>query len=1054
MAGSWGEPFPLTALQQAYVVGRGDGLELGNVSTHQCIVVEGPLDVDRLESACRRLVERHDALRLVIDPDSATQRVGPVPPAPLVERVDLTRAGDRELDALWERLSHEVIPLDGRPLFHLVAALLPGGVTRLFVSVDALVMDGASLQRLIDEAAVLYRDPGAELPECGIGFAEYARLAAGQRAPVEHERYWERRLATLPRAPALPAGRPAAEVRRPRFTRRLQRVPAEDWARLRKRAAAHRLMPVGLLVSVFAEVLVRWSREPHLLLNVPRGGRRTGLHPGVGELVGPLSTFSLLEVDHRDERSTFAERAAALQRRLWTDVEHGGVDGVDVLRGLARARGELGTALAPVVFTSMLSWGGGEPAWSGLARRVGGVAQTPQVGLDLRANLDGGGLVLEWDSVDELYAPGLVDELRSAFGAALDALGADDEAWRRAELVRVPEAMLARRAAPEPDPPPGPATLTELVERALRADRSEPAVVCGDTTLSYAELGERAARVASGLRARGVGPGDTVAVLLPPGVPRLLAVLGTVLAGAAYLPIDPAAPAPRVAAVLRAGSPRLVVSDADELPQGRGFEPVRPDPGDPAYVLFTSGSTGRPKGVEVGHRGVVCCLLATVRRWGIGPGDRVLGVTALHHDMSVFDVFGTLAAGATLVLPEAEADRDAVAWAELVRTRGITVWNSVPAMMRMTLDVAAPGDLASLRLVFLGGDWIPRSLVRELAGAVGLVTIVSVGGPTETTLWNIWARVDPDADGPVPYGRPIPGNGYRILDHRGHDRPDLVPGRMYCVGAGVALGYRGDAALTAESFVDIDAAGGGRVRAFRTGDLGRYLPDGTIEFVGRTDAIVKVRGMRIEPGEVEGVLTRHPEVTAAVVLPVGGAEDDPSHDGLAAVLTVRGRVEDDELAGHVRRELPEHMVPRAWVRVPTVPLNANGKPDRAELAALVSERRASPRVRGLRGRAPALLRLVTWAYGEALGRPVRPDEDVLVAGAGPAALRRVASELRELLPGVRVSEDDVAAGDAVGTCERLLDGRGNAERVAAVAVKVIEMSENEVDAMLAGTGDV
>ncbi len=337
----------------------------------------------------------------------------------------------------------------------------------------------------------------------------------------------------------------------------------------------------------------------------------------------------------------------------------------------------------------------------------------------------------------------------------------------------------------------------------------------------------------------------------------------------------------------------------------------------------------------IGHRGLVNCILETNRTFGVGPDDRVLAVTALHHDMSVYDIFGVLAAGGAIVMPHRDGTRSPDHWAELIARHHVTLWNSVPAFMEMLLVHASARKLAvcePLRLAFLGGDWIPLSAPERIRAHFGDVQVVSVGGPTETTVWNIWYPVkNVHADwNSIPYGHPIANTRYYVLDEHLQECRHGEPGELCCSGVGLLKGYwRNDEQTCARTAIHPRTG----ERIYRTGDRGRFMPDGEIEFLGRIDRQIKINGQRIELGEIEATLLRQPSVKQAVV-------DAIEHDGqkkLAAfVVPEHGhQPQAHQLRTALESFLPAHMIPSSFLMMESLPLNANGKVDRSLLPAPV-----------------------------------------------------------------------------------------------------------------------
>ena len=906
------EPFPLNDLQQAYWVGRSADFDMGNVGTHLYFELEsGELDLDRLEEIWRRLIDRHEMLRAVVLSDGR-QRILERVPEYRFTRVDLSGLAKGEettrLAAIRHRLSHQRFSTERWPLFDIAASRLGNGRTRLHISIDGLLLDGWSFGILFRELSALHRGE-ADPPPLELSFRDYVLAEQRLRETEPYQRAldeWRRRLPDLPPAPQLPLAVHPSSVREPRFRRLDGRIAPETWERLKRRAGRAGLSPTGLLISAFAQVLARWSKSPRFTLNVPRFNR-LALHPQVYDILGQFASFTPLAVDGFAVES-FEERARRLQSRLWQDLDQGLVSGVELLREWGRILGSTSEATLPVVFTSAPEAADGSsasllPALETLGEVTYSISQAPQVWLDHQMGERGGALEFNWDAVEQLFPAALLDEMFAAYSRLLHRLAEEESAWREARPELLSPGRLAWHAALAGAEEPVPAlSLEELFAERASRDPERPAVASSAGTLSYGELDRLANRIAQRLRELGARPNTLIAVVMEKGWEQVAAAHGVLRSGAAYLPIDPAVPGERLRHLLAQGEVSLVLTqpqldralewpeEVRRLPLGGLEAPagtLGPDfdgasvlplprvqgPDDLAYVIFTSGSTGSPKGAMIAHRGAVNAVLATNQRFLVGPGDRALAVTALHHDMSVYDLFGVLAAGGLLVMPDASARLDAAHWASLMRQHEVTLWNSVPAMMEMLLEHAGerPGVLpASLRIAFLGGDWIAVDLPKRLRALVPNAQVVSVGGPTETTLWNIWypvEEVDP-AWPSIPYGRPIANTRYYVLSETFEDRPVWVPGEMCCAGVGLALGYWRDEEKTHTAFITHPRTG---ERLYRTGDLGRYLPDGNLQFLGREDFQVKIHGQRIELGEIEAVLAKHPAVRAAVVTAQGEA---------------------------------------------------------------------------------------------------------------------------------------------------------------------------------------
>ncbi|MEU5517826.1 amino acid adenylation domain-containing protein [Streptomyces griseoaurantiacus] len=928
------EPFPLTDIQAAYLIGRTDAYAYGGVGCHAYVELEYPeLDVDRVTAVWRELVRRHDMLRAVIHHDGHQRVLPDVPDLP-VTADDLTALppaqAEAELVRTRARLSARRSLTDRWPLLDVHVSRTAGRAV-LHLSVDMLVVDHASLRILLAEFQ--HRYGGGTLSEAPrITFRDYVlarRALTGTDGHTRDRAYWTDRLDTLPPAPELPLAepweatvgvpaegdRPPAPEGAPVTFRRLEALlPPADRERFTGRAARRGLTVSTALLTAYAETVGRWSRTSRFTLNVPTVDR-PGLHDDIGRLVGDFTSLELLAVD-LGTPAAFAERTADLSRRLLEDLAHPLFTGSEVLAELSRRAGA--PVLMPVVFTSALGAGG---TAEGVPPEVTHAAtRTPQVWLDCQVMHRGDALALSWDIREGALARGVAEAMFDAWTAFVRLLSAEGEdgeaAWDTPAGIPLPADQAARRRAVNATGGPLPdALLHEPLLAQARATPDALAVSTPETALTYRQLTDRAGAVAEALAARGLRPGEPVAVWADKGWEQVVAVLGTLMAGGAYLPVDTAQPAARRDTILADAGVRTVLTqswlaESDDLPAtvsalavdllaAAPASPVptapRRDPDDLAYVIYTSGSTGTPKGVMISHRAALNTVQDINRRHTVTARDRVLGIAGLGFDLSVYDLFGPLAVGATLVLPRADRRGDPSHWAELLRDLGVTVWNSVPGQLHMLCDwlrSEPPAEDSTLRLALISGDWIPVALPDQARALLPGLEIVSLGGATEGSIWSIAHPVgEVDTARPsIPYGTPLTNQTFAVLDGQLRPRPEWVPGELYIGGAGVALGYLGDEARTAERFLTHPGTG---ERLYRTGDLGRYLPDGTIEFLGREDAQIKIRGYRVELAEVEAAVQAHPAVAAGAVV-----VDDSAAGGrrLAAFVETARRDGDERAA--------------------------------------------------------------------------------------------------------------------------------------------------------------
>jgi mycobactin phenyloxazoline synthetase len=998
------------------------------------------------------------------------QRVLPEREHPPVTLVDLRDLGEQqveaELESLRQRRSHQLLDIEAGQVFDVGLTLHPDGRGRIHLDVDMVAADARSYRVLLADLARCYAQDTDLGDASEYTFARYlAKHEVATAAAAERDRrWWSERLEDLPGAPELPmdpkAGDPGRTGRHARW------LPPEVRDRLAERARRHGVTLAMALATAYAEVIGGWSAQSRFLLNVPLFDREP-LHPDIGDLVGDFTSSVLLDVDLR-ERAGFTDRARRLQAQLHERAEHAAFSGVHLLRELTRARGE--QVVAPVVYTSALGLGElfdadvlrefGEPVWI--------ISQGPQVVLDAQVTELHGGVLVNWDVRENLLMPGVADAMFAAFGTVLDRLADDDEAWRDPVSDLLGADQRAIRDAVNDTAASFPARCLHepFFGRAERAPDA-PALLWGETgTWSYGELSDRALRVAAALRHHGMRAGDAVAVSLPKGAEQVAAVLGVLAAGGTYLPIGWDQPDSRLHRIMSIADSRLIITDR-ELEPGGGLSaltaataldwpdrlpaPAVADPASTGYLLFTSGSTGEPKGVEVSHAAAMNTIDDLVRRYGVKATDRALGVSAMEFDLSVFDVFGLLSAGGAVVLVREEERKDARDWARLVRDRGVTVLNCVPALLDMLLVVGKGDGLgSSLRLVLLGGDWVGVDLPGRLAEQLPDCRFVGLGGTTETAIHSTECEVVDAVVPPhwhaVPYGVPLHNVACRVVDEQGRDRPDWVVGEVWIGGAGVATGYRGDPERTAQKFVTVD----GR-RWYRTGDLGRYWRDGTLEFLGRADHQVKLRGYRVELGEVEAALAAQPGARRAVARLLarrgGSLQAVVAADGRLTGLPAREA--EAALRDGVAALLPGYMIPERIVVLDELPLTRNGKPDRKAIATLL-DRHTEGGATGPVEPRTALETVLLTAWRQTLGEVSLGIEDEFLASGGDSVLAtRIVANLREAL-----QSDDVRVRDLFSTrtvaalAATMIAADPRWEEIAAISLEVSALTEEELELQL------
>lgn len=955
-------PFPMTDIQASYWIGGKSSFELGRVACQIYVEIESTsLDMNRLSAAWGRMIKRHDVLRLTILPDGRQQILEKVPKYE-IEVLDLRgQTPDSkisQLEAVRRTMSHHLARTENWPLFEIRVSQLDDERSRLHFRIELMGVDALSVLVLFKQWFQLYLFPSITLPALDLSFRDYVLSEIAFRDSEQYEKcqeYWFNRLSTLPPGPDLPLAQSPGSIDEPEFVRRMARLNQQTWDRFVARSRRAGLTPSGALCAAFAEILTTWSKSPRFTLNLTFFNRLP-IHPQVNDILGDFTSTILLEVD--GSAASFETRAQQLQKQLAQDLDYSQFNGVRVLREMNRIKGGSTAALAPVVFTSLVASGIDDSyPTDQLGDIVYSITQTPQVWLDHQLFVHNGTLVLTWDAVEALFPNGLLDEMFAAYVRLLERLADDESAWldTSTPLVPLPAAQSIQRVAVNDTAGPEPRCLLHtLALDQMQRQPGQPAVITATRSLSYAELHQRAWQAAHWLRRQDCRPNQLVAVVMEKGWEQVVGVLGVLFAGAAYLPIDPDLPEQRLLYLLEHGEVTTALTQSwvnDKLPwpehvtrlcldqdeqlkdlSTEEFESTVTEE-DLAYVIYTSGSTGEPKGVMITHRAVVNSIVDINERFGVGPDDRVFALSALGFDLSVYDIFGMLAAGAAIVMPGPHEARTPGKWVELMERERVTIWNSVPALMEMIVEYVSQRETtlpSSLRLVLLSGDWIPVQLPDQIKSLVEGVNVISLGGATEASIWSIlYPIAKPVKPGwtSIPYGQPMKNQSFHVLNERLDPCPVWVTGHLYIGGVGLASGYWHDEEKTNGSFIVQPQTG---QRLYRTGDLGRYLPDGNIEFLGREDLQVKILGNRIELGEIEATLSRHPAVRTAVVSTVGELRGHKRLVGYV-VSSQEEKPTQAELRAFLKQKLPDYMVPTVFLMIDALPLSANGKIDRQAL---------------------------------------------------------------------------------------------------------------------------
>jgi amino acid adenylation domain-containing protein/non-ribosomal peptide synthase protein (TIGR01720 family) len=895
-------------------------LEPANSAFHICaaVTLHGSLDVPRLAAALQHVVDRHESLRTTFTQENGEplQVIAPSLSVP----IPVEDAHEDDVEAIARSEFDTPFSLLRGPLLR-VRLLRLGPDRHVLLSVlHHIIADGWSMGLLVDEIVRLYR--GESLPPLTLQYADFAEwqqeLLSGPRLE-KLLAYWTDHLRGAPALTPLPNDRPRPANRT--FAAAAHRFTIEQplAVALAQLAASHGATPFMTLLASFALLLHRYGAGTDLTVGTPVANRRRReLEPLIGMFVNTLA----LRVD-LSGNPTFRELLGRVRRTALDAYDHQDLPFERVVEALQPGRSTSHTPLFQTMFV-LQNAPAAEPAFDGLQLEPlpWGKSRTLfDLTITLQESIAGLGGSVEYST--ELFDEATIAGLCRRFITLLTAIAGDPDR-RLSQLTLLDDTDLTQlRSWGAARPAPAEQTIPELFAAQVEATPDAIALVDGPRTLTYRELNARSSAIARDLLASGVRPNTPVAVVLERSIEQIAAILGILKAGAAYLALEPTWPAERIEALSKdAGAVRLPESATSEqlpLPQ------ISPD--HLAYISYTSGSTGVPKGVAVPHRAVVR-LVMHADYVELDAAETVLCFAPLSFDASTLEIWGALLRGAKLIIAPTHASLDDLA--RCLRTHAVTTcWLSAglfQAMVEEHLD-----DLARVRQVLAGGDVLsPRHVARFLQAAPGS-TLVNGYGPTENTTFTCChplTTVPPS--GSIPIGRPIPGTSVFIVDRNFELTPPGVPGELVTGGDGLAHAYHGRPALTAEAFVPnpFDPTPGSRL--YRTGDLARWRPDGTVEFLGRLDQQAKIRGFRIEPGEVEAALTALPGVAEAAVAVRG---DGSRKRLLAWVVPHRDSdLEAEPLRTALKQSLPDYLIPSAISFLPALPLNSNGKIDRAALA--------------------------------------------------------------------------------------------------------------------------
>jgi amino acid adenylation domain-containing protein len=907
----------------------------------------GAFDVDLFRTATLRVVQRHPILRASLSEDGQWQRLNPsmTLEMPLLDFSAKSEAErDLELTAIIDREVSEPFDLVTGPLLRVRIVRMSAEYHVVMWTAHHIVCDGWSGGLIISELAKIYsalkqqQDPELEEP---VPFRDYALATQNAGWDVGGSMaYWCERLANLPPPLELPTDRPRRQVRTARAFTFKRNIDLSVQQSIKRAAAQLRTTQVVFLLTTLKTLLHRLTGQVDLVVGLGAAGQAiSGKHCMVGHCLNLLPIRTQL-----DPEASFQSNLAAVKKSVLDGYDHHQCTIGSILQYLKVPRTLSRSPLVEVLFNLDR-----DPSAAEFVGTDFVCERNPKHALhfDLSFNIVDSprGLSVECDYNTDLFDESTIERWLGHYQTLLESVAVTpSEVLRKVPILRDSE----RREMIDTWNPTrveiSHEALPKLFERQAAKTPDAPAVTFAGVDMTYGELNRRANQLAGHLKENGVGPEVLVGLLVERSLDMVVALFGVLKAGGAYVPLDPSFPHNRLRDMIEDARIPLLVTHRD-LDRALTVRPERvvrldadwndisaqsaaplestPRPEDLAYVLYTSGSTGRPKGVEIPHSALVNLLRSMQREPGFTATDTLLALTTLSFDIAGLEIYLPLVSGGRLVIANHEDAYDPARLMELMRGCHCTVVQATPATWQALVKFGWNGS-SDLKIL-CGGESLPPDLAEKLRARSG--ELWNMYGPTETTIWSTLHKVT-SVDGTIPIGRPIANTQVFVLDPDRRLVPQGAVGELYIGGSGLARGYLRRPELTKDRFVPSPFAPNERL--YRTGDMARWLADGTLACLGRIDTQVKIRGFRVELGEVETLLGRHEGIRQCVVV---AREDEPEDRRLVAYFEPASESVPavSDLRAHLRIDLPDYMIPSAFVALETLPLTPNGKIDRTAL---------------------------------------------------------------------------------------------------------------------------
>lgn len=934
--------FPLSEIQKAYYIGRGESFELGGKSTQITYMFETEMKFERLEQAVNKEIHRQPMLRAVILSENEQKILENVEYYKL-KKIDFSEMNADQLEQAVikeKEISFSInFSPDKWPLFEWKYIVTGTEKNYLIISFDLLIADGSSLMTLANEVRMFYDGRGDELPHITKTYRNYIEDKENKRKRKKYladKEYWMNKIDEIPPAPKLSYLKTRSpEIKGNIVKRAVIHLKADDWKLCLEKSEAENISPTITVLTAYSKVLDYWSEDSNFTINMTITEHKRN---NMQNVLGDYTSSLLIPVeDDLFSAECFWDSAKKLNSIFRNSYRHSSFEGVEIIKEISKQRNMVSMSAMPIVFTSLLFKNGLYDKIHQLGKLMDAISKTPQVIIDCQIEENNDSLVITWDYVEEYIDEKTITRMQEQMKTILlhsihniDDLDIDSVAF----ALTPEEKNLWSKYNDTDDNSIKDKSLIEMFINSVKKHPKNIAVSDSKTSYNYAQANEISDKIAVYLRKKGVVKGECVAVIVNRETATILNILGILKIGATYVPIAPDIGEKRKNYIINNADCKVVLNGPIDFNSinisNNSFKEWNDDySNENAYIIYTSGTTGSPKGVVITNKAVANTIQDINQRLNITDKDKIIGLSSMTFDLSVYDIFGAFNAGAELVVMNDNKDPKQIR--KVLIEKKITVWNSVPSIFELFLSfVKSDEKFYDLRNVLLSGDWISLHLPEKIRKCFPKCELYSLGGATEASIWSIMYSiqgVNPDWRS-IPYGYPMKNQKIYVVDIKGNLCPVSVPGEICIGGKGLAIGYQNDPKRTAQSFVTSPLLGD----IYKTGDLGVMDINGYVRIIGRMDHQLKINGYRIETDEIISTALRYSnDIKNAMVIPMYNCTQ------LCCFLETSSKINEVEFLTYLSSQLPPYMVPTKTLCLENLPLTSNGKISRKKLEKLAEE---------------------------------------------------------------------------------------------------------------------